>query len=236
MEKEEIVPYKISEIKQITHDARQFTFPIVPERKFDFLPGDFMKVYPDPSDSIEFRTYTPTTTPDTKDRFELIIKRYPLGMVSKFMHDRKVGDEVWFSGPHEGGHFVEGMAKHLGLVAGGTGITPFISIIRTILQRNFDVELSLLFANKTVADIILREEFDEYDRERENFSRYYVVDKAPPGWTMGVGRIDEKLMREKLPAPSPDTTIFLCGPPMMQIELQKKLIEIGHDKDRIIFP
>jgi cytochrome-b5 reductase len=168
--------------------------------------------------------------------FELIIKRYPDGLVSGFMHDRKPGDDVWMSGPHEGGHFRAGMAKKIGMVAGGTGITPMISIIRTILKQGIDVDVSLLFANKTVDDIILKDELDHYADQHGNFRRYYIVDKAPEGWEMGTGRIDSRLMKDRLPEPSDDTVIFTCGPPMMQLDLKKKLIEIGHDKDRIIFP
>lgn len=231
-----ITEFEIIDKEKITHNTSQFRFEIPPGRKFDFLPGDHMRVYPDPDSPLEFRSYTPTTTPDETGFFELTIKRYPDGKVSPYMHDRKPGDKIAMSGPHQGGHFEVGMAGRVGMVAGGTGITPMISIIRSILKRGLDVEISLLFANKTVDDIILKDEFDRYAGEYDNFTRYYVVDKAPDGWEMGEGRIDSQLMKDRLFEPSDDTVVFVCGPPMMQIDLKKKLIEIGHEKDRIIFP
>ncbi len=232
----EITVYRIIDIVYLTHDTNQFRFKIPSALNFEYLPGDHVKIYPNKNNALEFRPYTPTSVPDTKDYFELIIKRYPDGLVSGFMHDREFGDDVWMSGPHEGGHFKEGMAKKVGMVAGGTGITPMISMIRTILEHGIDVDISLIFANKTVDDIILKDEFDNYASQHENFRRYYVVDKAPDGWEMGTGRIDSGLMKDRLPAPSDDTVIFVCGPPVMQLDLQKKLIELGHAKDKVIFP
>lgn len=231
-----ITECQLVDTKTITHNTKQFRFEIPPGISFDYLPGDHIRIYPDKNNAKEFRPYTPTTTPDEKGFFELVIKRYPGGKVSPYMHERKPGDMIAISGPHEGGHFEDGMAREVGMVAGGTGITPMISIIRSILKRRLDVQIFLLFANKSVDDIILKDEFDRYTAEYDNFERYYVVDKAPGGWEMGEGRIDSRLMKDKLSKPSEDTIIFVCGPPMMQLDLKKKLIEIGHEKERIIFP
>jgi len=228
--------YKIIEKTRLTHDTSRFVFDLPDRRPFVFLAGDHMKIYPDAMNPLEFRPYTPASMPDEAGFFELIIKRYPDGHISRYIHDRAVSDKVAMSGPHPGGHFVEGMARHVGMVAGGTGITPMISMIRTILCRNLDIEISLLFANRTADDIILKSEFDKYTVEKSNFRCYYVVGEAPPGWDMGVGRIDSDLMKRRLPGPSPDTVIFLCGPPFMQLDLRKKLLELGHEKERIILP
>jgi cytochrome-b5 reductase len=231
-----ITKYKIIDKQPVTHDASRFRFELQEGVEFDYLPGDHMKIYPDPGNPLEFKPYTPTTTPDIKGYFELIIKHYPDGKVSGYMKDRNKGDLVGMSGPHTGGHFADGMAKKVGMVAGGTGITPMISIIRSILKRGLEVEISLLFANKSVDDIILKDEFDEFSDKHDNFKRYYVVDKAPEGWEMSEGHITKEMMSERLFAPSDATVIFVCGPPMMQINMKKYLIELGHKKEKVIFP
>jgi cytochrome-b5 reductase len=128
------------------------------------------------------------------------------------------------------------MASQVGLVACGTGITPMISMIRYILKEKLDVSVSLIFSNKTADDIILKEEFDKYETECGNFKRYYIVDTPPPDWTMGTGRINIQVLKDRLPAHSDQTVVFVCGPPMMQINLRKNLIELGYPKDKIIFP
>ncbi|MEE9554126.1 MAG: NADH-cytochrome b5 reductase [candidate division Zixibacteria bacterium] len=228
--------YKIIEKTVVTHDTSRFVFELPEGTPFDFLPGDHLKIYPDKNNRLEFRPYTPTSTPDDSGFFELIIKHYPDGKVSGYMRDRAVGDEIAMSGPNIGRHFTDGMAARIGMVAGGTGITPIISMIRTIIRRSLDVEISLLFANKTTNDIILKDELDKYALENSNFNRYYILNDPPDGWEMGTGRIDPDLMKEKLPEPSAETLIFLCGPPRMQLDLRKKLLELGYEKETLLIP
>jgi cytochrome-b5 reductase len=231
-----LTPYGISEIKALTHDTSQFTFSLPDNIDFEFLPGDHMKIYPDPEDHIEWRPYTPTSKPGAKSHFQLIIKKYTDGMVSKFVHQKKTGESVWMSGPHEGGHYLKGMARKIGMLAGGTGITPMISIIRAVLSDDESIAISLVFSNKTIDDIILRDEFDNYAAKFPNFTRYYVLEKPPDDWQMGVGRISDEILKSQIPPKGDDTSVFVCGPPMMQIELRKKLISMGHQSDKIIFP
>ncbi|WP_455377971.1 ferredoxin--NADP reductase, partial [Petrachloros mirabilis] len=155
---------------------------------------------------------------------------------SKYLHDRKAGDTVLMSGPYPGGHWVDGMAKKVGFVAGGTGITPMISIIRWILARGLGVELFLLFANKTEADIIFREEWEGNVREHANFHCYHVLEQPPAGWPEGAGRITVDMLRNHLPLPGPDTVIFLCGPPPMVDMVEETLKAIGHSEQAIVLP
>lgn len=228
--------YRLIKKEMVTHDTNRFIFELPGDMPFEFLPGDHLKIYPDRNNRLEFRPYTPTSIPDDSGFFELIIKHYPDGKVSSFMRDRSVGDEIAMSGPDSGRHFVEGMAHRIGMVAGGTGITPMISMIRTIIRRGLDVEVSMVFANKTVDDIILKAEFDKYAVENSNFNRYYILNDPPEGWEMGMGRIDSNLIKSKLPEPSDDTVIFLCGPPMMQLDLRKKLLGLGYEKETVLIP
>ena len=228
--------YKIIEKESVAHDTNRFVFELPDGAPFDFLPGDHLKIYPDKNNRLEFRPYTPTSTPEESGFFERIIKHYPDGKVSGFMRDRVIGDEIAMSGPDTGRHFTEGMARRIGMIAGGTGITPMISIIRAIIRRGLDVVISLLFANKTIDDIILKNELDKYAVENSKFDRYYILNDPPDGWKMGTGRIDSHLMQSKLPEPSDDTVIFLCGPPMMQLDLRKKLLELGYEKEKLLIP
>ena len=143
---------------------------------------------------------------------------------------------VLMSGPNAGGHWVDGMAKKVGFVAGGTGITPMISIIRWILAQSLGVELFLVFGNKTEADIIFRDEWEGNVREHATFHCYLVLEQPPAGWTQGTGRITEEILRRQLPPPGPDTVIFLCGPPLMVDALETTLKGIGYPEQSIILP
>jgi len=230
------VPYELTAIHRDTHDTKTFRFSLPSDATLDMLPGDHLYVHATIDGKTVKRPYTPSSMPGATGFFDLTVKRYESGVVSRYLHDRQVGETVLMSGPNTGGHWVDGMAKKVGFVAGGSGITPMIAIMRWILSRRLDVELFLLYANKTEADIIFRAEWDAYARAHANFHCYHVLSKPPAGWSQGVGRISETLLRGHLPPPGGDTVIFLCGPPPMVDAMEATLKSIGHAEQAIILP
>jgi len=230
------VPYELTAIHQDTPDTKTFCFALPDDATLDMLPGDHLYVHATLDGKAVKRPYTPSSMPGITGYFDLTVKRYETGTISKYLHDRQIGDTVMMSGPNPGGHWVDGMAKTVGFVAGGTGITPMISIIRWILGQGLDVELYLIFANKSETDIIFREEWDGDVREHASFHCYHVLEQPPVGWSQGRGRIDESILRLHLPPPGHDTVIFLCGPPPMVNALEGTLKSIGHSESAVILP
>jgi len=229
-------PYQLTAIHVDTHDTKTFRFVLPDNATLDMLPGDHLYLHATINGKTVKRPYTPSSLPNTVGHFELTVKRYEMGVISKYLHDQHVGDAVLMSGPNTGGHWVDGMAKKVGLVAGGTGITPMISIIRWILTKQLDVELFLIFANKAEADIIFREEWARDVREHPNFHCYHVLEQPPPGWSQGKGRITADILRQQLPPPGPETVIFLCGPPPMVEALEETLRGLGYPEESVILP
>ena len=232
----EQTPYQLTAIHHDTHDTKTFRFGLTANATLDMLPGDHLYVYATINGRAVKRPYTPSSTPGTTGHFDLTVKRYETGLISKYLHEQKVGDSVLMSGPSQGGHWVDGMAKKVGFVAGGTGITPMISIIRWILTKRLDVELCLVFANKAEADIIFREEWERDVREHSNFHCYHVLEQPPAGWSQGTGRITDDVLRRQLPPPNPETVVFLCGPPPMVDPMEATLKGLGYSEQAIIFP
>lgn len=232
----EQTPYQLTAIHHDTHDTKTFRFGLTANATLDMLPGDHLYVYATINGRAVKRPYTPSSTPGTTGHFDLTVKRYETGLISKYLHEQKVGDTVLMSGPSQGGHWVDGMAKKVGFVAGGTGITPMISIIRWILTKRLDVELCLVFANKAEADIIFREEWERDVREHSNFHCYHVLEQPPAGWSQGTGRITDDVLRRQLPPPNPETVVFLCGPPPMVDPMEATLKGLGYSEQAIIFP
>ena len=230
------VPYELTAIHQDTMDTKTFCFALPDNATLDMLLGDHLYVHATLDEKAVKRPYTPSSMPGITGYFDLTVKRYERGTISKYLHDRQIGDSVMMSGPNPGGHWVNGMAKKVGLVAGGTGITPMISIIRWILGQGLDVELYLIFSNKSETDIIFREEWDGNVREHASFHCYHVLEQTPPGWSQGRGRITEDILRRHLPPPAPETVIFLCGPPPMVNSLEDTLKTIGYSDSAIILP
>ncbi|MCP9440016.1 MAG: cytochrome-b5 reductase [Nitrospira sp.] len=230
------VPYKLIGIETDTHDTKTFRFELPSDATLDMLPGDFLYVHAMIDGKTVKRAYTPSSLPGVTGYFDLTVKRYESGLVSRYIHDRQVGDTILMSGPNTGGHWVDGMAKQVGFVAGGTGITPMISIIRWLLSQQIDAELFLIFANKTEADIIFRREWEQYVRAYPRFHCYHLLEDPPTGWRQGTGRVTPEVLRQHLPPPGPETRIFLCGPPPMVDAVETMLMDLGYPQDTIILP
>lgn len=230
------VAYTITEIAPVTHDTKAFRFGLPENAALDMLPGDHLHLHFDLDGEEITRPYTPSSTPDDTGFFELIVKRYPTGLMSSYLHKRNIGDSVMISGPFVGGHYQQGVAKNIGLIAGGAGITPMITMIRTILRKRHDVVLSLVYANKSENDIILRQEFEEYDRDFPNFHVLFALDQPPLDWPGHAGHIDSDLLTKHLPPPNTESLLFLCGPPMMEFKIREALLKLGYNKKQIVIP
>ena len=104
-------------------------------------------------------------------------------------HDQQIGKTVLMRGPNTGGHWVDGMAQRVGFVAGDTDIMPMISIIRWILTPKIDAALFLIFANKTEADVIFRQEWERAVRDYPTFHCHHISEQPHVGWSGSTGRM-----------------------------------------------
>ena len=111
-----------------------------------------------------------------------------------------------------------------------------IAIIRTVLRRSYKTDMTLLFANKTEQDIILRDEFESYSAMYDNFRCVFTVDKPTPDWRGHSGFIDESHLKKYLPPPDDNPLIFLCGPPMMEYKLRETILKLGYEKSSLLIP
>lgn len=176
------------------------------------------------------RSYTPISNNTDLGRLELVIKCYPDGaLTGKYLANLKVGDKTLFRGPKGAMKYKRGLCKNIGMVAGGTGITPMYQLIRAICEdENDTTEVSLILANRTEEDILLRKELETFARKYpRNFKLWYMLDQPPQKWAYGKGFVTQAVMTAKLPAPSPDTKIMLCGPPGMVKAAQTALVSMG---------
>lgn len=183
------------------------------------------------------RSYTPISSDEDLGYVDFMIKSYPQGNISKHMDSLKVGDTMKFRGPKGAMTYSPNMVKHIGMIAGGTGITPMLQIVRAI-QRGRSTgdktKVDLIFANVNPDDILLKEDIDTLAKQDPNFSVYYVLNNPPPGWTGGVGFVTPDIIKEKLPAPGPDMKLMMCGPPPMISAMKKATESLGFEKARTV--
>ncbi|KAF9190351.1 NADH-cytochrome b5 reductase [Haplosporangium sp. Z 27] len=177
------------------------------------------------------RSYTPTSSSDDLGHFVLLIKSYPQGNISKLFSELSIGDYVNVRGPKGQFNYTPNMCRAIGMIAGGTGLTPMLQIIRAIVKNPADkTKVNLIFANVTETDILLRAELDALAAKHPQFKVYYVLNTPPEGWTGGVGFVNAEMIKEHIPAPAGDIKVLLCGPPPMITAMSKITQELGYDK------
>lgn len=144
------------------------------------------------------RSYTPISSDNDTGFFDLLIKSYPTGNISKHLTTLKIGDRMKVKGPKGAMVYTPNMVRHFGMIAGGTGITPMLQIIRAILRgrKSGDkTEVDLLFANVNPEDILLKDDLDKLMREDKGFRVHYVLNNPPEGWKGGVGFVTPDMIK-----------------------------------------
>ncbi len=162
------------------------------------------------------------------------------GIMTQYLESLDQGAQMLMAGPkgrlaYQGfGNFLLSNRpvnkKKIGLIAGGTGITPCYQVLQAALDGNDGTKLWLLFANRSVEDILLRDELDQYAYNfPENLKIHYTVDVQPQTeWKYSVGWVNPDMMKANLPEPAEDTIILYCGPPPFEDMLKKNLVSLGY--------
>lgn len=213
---------KIGSISKVTHDVLQ----IVTEKPpgYYFTPGQATEIAINKTNwATERRPFTFTCLPDD-DYLEFTIKTYPShkGVTNELLQ-LKEGDELIL-------HDVFGAIAYQGegvFIAGGAGVTPFISIFRFLQSNNKVGGNKLIFANKTKADIILKQEFENL--LGNNFINILSHENIE-GYANGY--ITEKFLKANITIL--EKRIYLCGPELMMEAVERLLTNIGIDLNEII--
>lgn len=181
------------------------------------------------------RSYTPVSGDEQPGFVDLLIKSYPTGNISKHLASLAVGQSIRVRGPKGAFTYRPNMVRHFGMIAGGTGITPMLQVVKAIVRgrkAGDRTQVDLIFANVTKQDILLKEDLDALAAEDTGFRVHYVLDKPPEGWTGGVGYVTADMISQWLPKPADDVKILLCGPPPMVSGLKKTTEALGFKKAR----
>ncbi|RPA80540.1 hypothetical protein BJ508DRAFT_415348 [Ascobolus immersus RN42] len=216
--------------EQLTHNTFRFVFALPNPKQILGLPiGQHVAIRAEIDGKMVTRSYTPVSNDTDMGRMELVIKVYEGGLITNYLKNLKIGDLVEFRGPKGAMRYHRDLAKHIGMIAGGTGITPMFQLIRAICEDDADTTtVSLLYANVSEEDILIREQLEAWQaRCPQKLKVYYVVNHAPENWQYGTGFITKDLIAERLPPVHPENKIMLCGPPGMVNAMKKNLGELG---------
>ncbi|MCB0351358.1 MAG: 2Fe-2S iron-sulfur cluster binding domain-containing protein [Bdellovibrionales bacterium] len=206
--------------------------------KFMYKAGQFVTVFLDIQGEEVRRSYSLASSPEFETDFKITIKLVPGGKGSTYLiNNVKVGDKLWVTPP--AGHFCLPQTIHnqtLAFFAGGSGITPIISLIKSALKLHPNTRCVLLYQNRSEANIIFKKELtDLATKYASRLNIEFIFSKPSPSWTGLSGRIDQdKILgffeRQKL---NQEALQFICGPEGFMNAVVSSLISKQVDKSRI---
>jgi cytochrome-b5 reductase len=214
----------------LSHDTIRFVFGLPHKNSVLGLPtGQHVAIRHMVDGKQLARSYTPTSSNKDTGRLELTIKIYKDGKLTPYLSNLQIGDTVEIRGPKGEMKYHKNLVKEMGMIAGGTGITPMLQIIRRVCEDpRDDTKITLVYANKTEGDILLKKELDEFAAKHDQFNLHYVLSNPPNGWKGEKGRINKQMVENYMPGPAGmDTKVLLCGPDPMVESMSGILQERG---------
>lgn len=194
---------------------------------FSFLPGQYATITSEIDGQKVRRSYTISSSPTQGDYIELTIKREQNGLESRHLHDHALtGDLAEISAPAGRFFFTGEEADGIVLIAGGVGITPMMSVLRSLTDRSYQHDMFLLYGVNTPADLIFQEECAYLARRHPRLHVTSVVAK-PEGtdWAGPVGYVTAEFIAAAVPDIA-RRRIHLCGPPPMMAAVKTALEEL----------
>ncbi len=213
-------PLAIKKVVKETADAISISFEIPAHLKseFDYDPGQYLTLEVMVDDRKERRSYSLCSSPLLDHLHTVTVKRLEGGLVSNYLNDHCFEGMLVNVMPPMGEFIVdlnERQAKHYILIGGGSGITPLMSILKSVLDFETQSKVTLLYANRNVASIIYKNQLDEMEQHHQGrFKIIDVLSQPLDSWSGQRGRLDEEKLGDLLDffGGGGDREYFLCGP------------------------
>jgi ferredoxin-NADP reductase/mono/diheme cytochrome c family protein len=224
---------RLASITPHTSDAKTLRFIVPDDRKLNARPGQFLTFFFLFDGKKIVRSYSICSSTARSGYVEITPKRVNQGCVSVFLNDRAaVGMTVEANGAFGHFYFDESKHKNVVLLAGGSGITPMMAMLRYMDDLCLETRAALLYCVRTNNDIIFRAELDELQARLKNFRYHILLSQPHAGWSGPRGHISREFI---------DTTIkdlasqdfFLCGPPPFMGASRSILTGLGVKPERI---
>jgi len=198
-----------------------------------FRAGQYVNLFCNIDGIVTSRPYSISSAPK-KEYWDLTVRRVEGGFVSQFLLDRlKVGDCLQSTGP-AGSFYQEPLtdAKELVFLAGGSGITPFASIIRSNAEKHTGYEIHLIYGSRKPDDVIFLEELKCIEEANPWFKMDLVISEPPQGYDGPKGLLDRETL-ENLIDSFDDKTFYICGPEQIYPLCEGALLSLGVPRRRI---
>ncbi|SRR5712691_4688815 len=222
---------RLIESIEIAPQVRHFVFEAPDVRRLDFLPGQFVSLTDVVNGKEITRAYSIVSAPSGTNRFELCLNLVEEGLLSPRLFQIQPGDSLEMR-PPLGQFTLRNPGRDAVLVATGTGIAPFRSILKAHLQE-FSPAFTLIFGVRYESHLMYRHEFEEMARRFSHFRFWPTLSRPEPGWTGRTGHVQEHL--KEAVGGRRDVEVYLCGLKLMVDDVRNILKEMGFDRKQIIY-
>ncbi len=208
---------KIKEIIPRTYNVKSFRLEL--DEWTNYKAGQYLFIKLLESKQPE-KPLTISSSPTEKDYIEFT-KKITSSEFSKELNNLKVGDEVGINYPF-GNFTLTGRTKKIAFLSGGVGITPIRSICKFALDKTLDIDIALLYANRTPEDIVFREDFDKWQKECKGLKVVHVLSRVRNAQNARSGHIDNQIVKEEI-SDYKERKFYICGPPLMVSAMRNAL-------------
>ena len=219
------------QVQEITHDVRTFLFEPAQPGQFHHEPGQFVTLELQIGGRAVSRCYTISTPPTRPHLLGITVKRQPGGLVSNWLHDTMTpGTRIAAGGPF--GVFTPARhpaAKYL-FLSGGSGITPVMSMTRTLFDLGADTDVVFVHSARTPADIVFRRELETMASTMPTLRVAHVCESDAPRepWSGLRGLLSAEMLQLMAPDLA-ERVVFCCGPAPYMAAVRRMLGDLGFD-------
>ena len=217
--------------RDLAPEVRHFSFEVPEAASFPFTPGQWVSMTREIKGKPITRAYSIASVP-AGNQFDLCLNRVQDGVFSPFLFDLTEGGEVDVKGPF-GTFTMRHPDREMLMIATGTGVAPFRSMLAQYLANDGTSKVRLLFGVRYPETILYRDDFDRWALQHENFTFWPTLSRPPLDWSGRAGHVqqhlDEALEGRK------DLDVYVCGLRAMVDDVRQRLKAGGFDRKQIIY-
>jgi len=217
-------PYKVINIQKERDDSWTLELKAQNHSRMSFETGQF--AWLTINESPFSLQQHPFTIASSEMNESLLFTAKSVGDFTASWKDIEVGTHVFLEGPF--GSFTLKENRNLFLIMGGIGVTPAMSMLRTLRDKKDKRKITLVYANESWENITFREELEEL-KTQLNLKLIHTLNKPEDGWKGETGIVDYKLLKKHLPEHPNKFMYYICGPEPMMDEAEIALRDLGID-------
>ena len=220
---------KIKEIIQRTYNVKSFRVEL--DGKVDFQAGQFLQVTL--KTEPELKRYLSMSSSPTEKGYIEFTKKITQSNFSQTLDALKPGDLLKIQYPF-GNFTIQDPQAKITFLSGGIGITPIRSIAKFVVDKKMNTEIVLVYANRSIKDIVFKEDFEAMQKQYHRLKVIHVLSEPAPEFKCIVGLINSSVIKSEI-SDYAERKFYICGPPGM-VEAMKKILseELMLPKENII--